>query len=70
MSDFKYEVVENLGVLSINETSGWIKEFNLISWNDNVPKYDIRDWSPDREKMSRGITLNEDEILELKKLIK
>jgi hypothetical protein len=28
--------------------SGWSKELNLISWNDRDPKYDLREWSPDR----------------------
>ena len=36
-----------------------------VSWNDNAPKYDIRDWEPKHEKMSRGITLTEEEAYEL-----
>ena len=36
-----------------------------MSWNDNDPKYDIRDWDPKHEKMSRGITLTEEEAYEL-----
>ena len=42
--------------------NGWRKELNIVQWNDNQPKYDIRDWSPDHEKMSGGITLTESEI--------
>ena len=38
--------------------SGWAKELNLVSWGGNQPKFDIREWSPDHTKMSKGITLS------------
>ena len=50
MSEIVYEIVKKVGVLS-RSTSGWAKELNLISWNDREPKYDLRDWSPDRRAM-------------------
>lgn len=68
MADFKYEIVEELGVLSEN-AKGWRKELNLISWNGAAPKYDIRDWSPEHEKMGKGVTLSEEEYESLKKLM-
>ena len=68
MADFKYEIVEELGVLSEN-TKGWRKELTLISWNGAAPKYDIRDWSPEHEKMGKGVTLSEEEYESLKKLM-
>lgn len=46
-------------------TNGWNKELRLVSWNDADPKYDIRDWSPDDEKMGKGITLTEEEARNL-----
>jgi hypothetical protein len=49
--------------------SGWTKELNLVSWNDREPKYDLRDWSADRERRGKGITLSADELLALKKLL-
>lgn len=64
MADIKYEIKEELGVLSEN-SKGWRKELNLISWNDGEPKYDIRDWAPNHEKMGKGITLTKDEAKEL-----
>lgn len=60
MSEIKYEVVEHIGVLS-ESAKGWKKELNLISWNGNAPKYDIRDWESNREKMGKGVTLSEEE---------
>lgn len=66
--DFKYDIVKELGVLSEN-AKGWRKELNLISWNGASPKYDIRDWAPEHEKMGKGVTLTEEEIESLKKLL-
>jgi len=45
------------------------KELNLVSWNGAAPKYDLRDWAPEHEKMGKGITLNADEVQELYKLL-
>lgn len=60
MADFKYEIVEKLGVLS-ESPKGWTKELNRISWNSGEPKLDIRDWAPEHEKMGKGVTLTEEE---------
>lgn len=68
MSEIKYEIVESIGVLSTSP-KGWTVELNRISWNGAAPKYDIRSWSPEHDKMGKGITLTEDEMEELKKLI-
>jgi hypothetical protein len=68
MSEIKYEIVKKIGVLSKTE-NGWAKELNLISWNDRGPKYDIREWSSDREKMGKGVTLSKEELLALKELL-
>ena len=68
MADIKYDIVEELGVLS-ESAKGWQKELNLISWNGTEAKYDLRDWSPNHEKMGKGITLTADEVQELYKLL-
>ena len=68
MSEVKYDIVKQIGVLS-KAGSGWSKELNLISWNDREAKYDLRDWSPDREKMGKGVTLSREELLALKELL-
>ena len=68
MAEFKYEITEELGVLS-ESRSGWKREVNLVSWNGAAPKLDIRDWSPGREKMGKGITLSSDEIDSLKAIL-
>ena len=67
-NDFSYEIVEHIAVLSTSKT-GWTKELNLISWNGRAAKHDIREWSPEHEKMGKGITLNANEAQELYKLL-
>ena len=61
MADFKFDIVEHLGVISEN-SKGWTKELNLVSWNGARPKFDLRDWAPDHEKMGKGITLSNEEF--------
>ncbi len=68
MADFQYEIVEELGVLSTS-AKGWTKELNRVSWNGGAPKYDIRDWAPEHEKMGKGVTLNDEEFAALKELL-
>ncbi|MDR0334294.1 MAG: YdbC family protein [Methanomassiliicoccaceae archaeon] len=68
MVEFKYEIVERIAVLS-ESSKGWTKELNLISWNGREAKYDIREWSPDNEKMGKGVTLTDEEIVQLKKAL-
>lgn len=67
MAEFKYEIVKELGVIS-EGSKGWTKELNLVSWNDKEPKFDIRDWAPDHEKMGKGVSLTEEEMQTLVKL--
>ena len=54
--DFK--IVEHMCVFKSNER-GWAKELNLVSWGGRQAKFDIREWSPDHKKMSKGITLTD-----------
>lgn len=68
MANIKYEITEHLGVLSESQ-KGWKKELNLVSWNDRAPKYDLREWSPDHEKMGKGITLSKEEATALKRIL-
>ncbi len=67
MPKFEFEVVKHIATLSEKKTTA--KEFNLISFNGEEPKYDIRVWQdPQTEetKMLKGITLTKDEAIKLK----
>lgn len=68
LANIEYEIIEEIGVLSEN-ARGWRKELNKVSWNGRPPKYDIRDWSEDHEKMGKGITQTDEEAEVLKKLL-
>ena len=68
MAEFKYEITQELGVLSESK-GGWTRELNLISWNGGTPKYDIRDWSPGHEKMGKGISLSAIEAEKLRAIL-
>jgi len=66
--DFTFSITQNIGKLS-EGNGGWTLELNLVSWNNRSPKYDIRSWSPDHQKMGKGITLTKEEALALKNLL-
>ena len=56
----EYKIIKEIGVLS-EGSNGWQKELNLVSWAGKEPKYDIRDWAPNHERMGKGTTLTADE---------
>lgn len=68
MADFKYEIKKNIAILSTSR-SGWNRELNLVSWNEGKPKLDLRDWAPDHNKMSKGITLSREEAAILREVL-
>jgi hypothetical protein len=68
VAEIKYEIKDTVGKLS-QSPKGWSKELNLISWNGKEPKYDLREWAPEHEKMGKGVTLTLDELKELKDLL-
>ena len=68
MAKIDFEIMEQIGTIS-EGNSGWKKELNLVSWNGNAPKFDIRDWSPDHTKMGKGLTLSTEDLEALKKIL-
>ncbi|MFC0475273.1 YdbC family protein [Robertmurraya beringensis] len=68
MAEIKYEIQETIGSIS-QSPKGWSKELNLISWNGKAPKYDLREWAPEHEKMGKGVTLTVEELKELRNLL-
>ncbi|WP_455264427.1 YdbC family protein [Phascolarctobacterium sp.] len=67
-TEISFEIIETLGVLSTS-TKGWTKELNLVSWNGREPKYDLREWSPEHDKMGKGVTLSKEELEALKGIL-
>ena len=68
MAEFRYEVTERIAVLSTN-ASGWERQLNMVSWNEREPVYDIRTWNAAHDRMGKGITLSQDELMTLKDLL-
>lgn len=68
MADFKFDIKKNLGTISEN-SKGWKREINLMTWNNKKPKVDIREWDEKHEKMGKGITLNKEELIQLKDIL-
>ena len=60
MDKISVEIIEHIGVIK-KQPNGYTKEVNIVSWNGAKPKIDIRDWDESHERMSRGITLTEED---------
>ena len=70
-NDITFEIVEHIGVIDEinNRDEKWTKEVNVVSWNGGKPKIDVRDWNSAHDRMSRGITLTEDQAMKLTKAL-
>lgn len=74
-SNFSFEIIDHIAVLSENPNTHWKRCLRKVSWNHGIPKWDIRDWSPEADpitgqsKMSRGITLTDAEMDVIRELV-
>lgn len=66
---FAYKIVEDIATVS--RSKGYALKLNLISFNDKMPKYDLRRWDERSEDavMGKGVTMNKEELATLKKLL-
>lgn len=64
-NEFKFKIEESIAVLSESK-SGWKMELNKVAWGDYPAKFDIRTWSPDHQKMGKGVTFTSEELKALK----
>ena len=64
-----FEIKEFIGALDTANDNGWRRELNLVSWNGGEPKLDIREWSADHTRMSRGITMSEEQGIRVAQLL-
>ena len=67
-AEISFKLLDKVGLIAVTP-SGWNKELNIVSWNGAAAKYDIRDWSPEHDRMSKGMTLREEELQGLHKLL-
>ena len=66
--DFSFQITEKVGEISVSKT-GWTLELNKVSWGGHPAKFDLRSWSPDHQKMGKGVTLTDEEIKKLGEII-
>ena len=66
--DFSFQITEKVGEISVSK-SGWTLELNKVSWGGRPAKFDLRSWSPDHQKMGKGVTLTDEEIKKLGEII-
>ena len=70
-NDVTFDIMEHIAVL--DEVGGreekWTKEINVVAWNGGKPKIDVRDWNESHERMSRGITLTEEQAMKMTKAL-
>ena len=64
-----YKIIETLGIISTNKY-GWSRELNVIQFDgDDVPMYEIREWSPEHKMSGEGIILSQQEAEAIASLI-
>lgn len=61
--NFSCEVFEEYGEPFGDK--GWQFRLTKTSWNGREPKFDLRQWSPDGEKYSKGLTFTDSELYDL-----
>lgn len=64
----RFDLMEHIGVLA-KKDNGWTKEVNIVAWNGGKAKVDIREWDPEHTRMTKGITLFEEEAETLVKTL-
>lgn len=76
MADEKigFEIVMTALDLSLKSDKGWVKQLNLVKWNNREPIWDIRSWhypenSTKPDKMSKGVSLSKAEMSTLVKYL-
>ncbi len=68
MAEFTFEIKETFGKLPEN-SNGWAKALNKVSWMGREPKYDLREWSPDSSKMNKGVSFTAEELVALRDIL-
>jgi len=65
--EFEYEIKEKIATISVKgKNNDFAMELNVISFNGNRPKYDLRNWKRSENLMLKGITMTAEELQTLK----
>lgn len=58
----------HLGTLRESE-KGWNREVNIVSWEGAASRLDIRDWSKNKDRSSKGVTFTRKEVERLRDML-
>ena len=58
----------HLGTLRESE-KGWSREVNVVSWEGAASRLDIRDWSKNKDRSSKGVTFTRAEVERLRDML-
>lgn len=67
---FEFHVVKDFGILGKVSEKGWAKHLTKTAYGDGDAKWDIRAWNEDMTKLTKGITLSDNEMEDLYNLLK
>lgn len=67
-SGITYKVEKSEGIIS-TMSNGWKKELNKVAWNDGEARFEIRSWSKDHQRMGKGISFTEEELVTLANIL-
>ena len=62
--EFEFKIIERISTIS-SKNDSWPLELNLVSFNGEQPKYNIRRWDKSHTRMGRGASLTLDELRKL-----
>ena len=70
MKEITYEIKKHIGTLTTDKAEIVRKEINIVSWNGNKPRYEIRSWKymENEKEALKGIVLQDDELKALKEI--
>lgn len=60
MKDITYEIIEHIGVFD-DSSDTWTGQVNIVSWNGNKPKIDVRYWNAEVPTKNRRVGTLSDE---------
>jgi hypothetical protein len=68
MADSVSKIEKIFGTLSTNKNK--VTEVTFTSWFGKPAKFDIREWEQDHSRAGKGVTLDENEMKNLLKVLK
>lgn len=69
VSNFKYDLQQQIGVVGTSADGVYTIEVNLISFQGKEPKIDIRRWNRETDRMCKGVSLSIHEAAKLKDVL-